>query len=138
MNYNVKVGSSENEYKVIVGVNSDYQTKVQNSLDYKIITGFDADYNTKVSEDLNNKVTFAYNLEVMPQRLDELLDVEIEEVNGEQNNYVLVYNSTTQTWQSVNPDVVLAAASTEPIQPGLPADFIDQTEDQINMDGGFF
>ena len=61
MNYNVKVGSSENEYKVIVGVNSDYQTKVQNSLDYKIITGFDVDYNTKVSADLNNKVTFTYN-----------------------------------------------------------------------------
>ena len=74
----------------------------------------------------------------MPQRLDELLDVEIEEVSGNQNNYVLVYNSTTQTWQAVNPDVVLSAAATEPIQPGLPQDFVVETEQSIDIDGGGF
>lgn len=138
MNYNVKIESPTNEYKVIVGANSDYQTKVQNSSDYNIITGFDADYNAKVSSDLNNKVTFGYTVEFMPQRLDELSDVEIEEVNGDQNNYVLVYNSTTETWQAVNPDVVLSAAATEPIQPGLPQDFIEETEQVIHIDGGSF
>lgn len=105
---------------------------------YKVTVSSGNNYNVKVSETQKLKANFAYKVEFMPQRLDELLDVEIQEVNGEQNNYVLVYNSTTNTWQSVNPDVVLSAASTEPIQPGLPADFIDQTEDQINMDGGFF
>jgi RecA/RadA recombinase len=42
----------------------------------------------------------------------------------------------------LNPDEVLSAATTEPIQPGLPADFENQLDidldDRINLDAGGF
>jgi hypothetical protein len=105
---------------------------------YKVTVSSGNNYNVKVSTEPNLKTTFGYTVDLMPQKLDELLDVEIEEVGGKQNNYVLVYNSTTQTWQAVNPDVVLSAAATEPIQPGLPQDFVVETEQSLDIDGGGF
>lgn len=105
---------------------------------YKVTVSSGNVYNAKVSQPQKINANFAYKVEFMPQRLDELLDVQIEEVSGNQNNYVLVYNSTTETWQSVNPDVVLSAAATEPIQPGLPEDFVVETEQSLNIDGGGF
>lgn len=105
---------------------------------YKVTVSSGNVYNAKVSTTPALKTTFGYTVDIMPQRLDELLDVEIQEVSGNQNNYVLVYNASTQTWQAVNPDVVLSAAATEPIQPGLPGDFVTETEQSLNIDGGGF
>lgn len=105
---------------------------------YKVTVSSGNVYNAKVSEPQKIKANFAYKVEFMPQRLDDLLDVQIEEVDGEKAKYVLMYNETTQTWQSVNPDEVLSAAATEPIQPELPNDFVEQVADQIHIDGGSF
>lgn len=104
---------------------------------YKVIVSDGNNYNIKVDQEKKIKTSFSYQLEIMPQNLDELNDVEISEVNGAQDKYVLVYNSTTQTWQAVNPDVILSSAATEPIQPGLPNDFIEEISGH-DVDGGAF
>lgn len=105
---------------------------------YKVTVSSGNVYNAKVSEPQKIKANFAYKVEFMPQRLDDLLDVQIEEVDGQKNKYVLMYNQTSQTWQSVNPDEVLSAAATELIQPNLPDDFVEQVADQVHIDGGSF
>lgn len=76
----------------------------------------------------------------MSQNLDELVDVEI---SGNNDKYVLMYDASSGKWKDVNPDVVLSAASnTETTQPGLPNDFINtldvDLDDKINLDAGTF
>lgn len=63
--------------------------------------------------------------------------------NAKNDKYVIMYNSATQTYDLVNPDEVLSAASsTETIQPGLPADFEDvldvDLDNRIDLDAGTF
>jgi hypothetical protein len=100
-------------------------------------------FKIKVSSNTQKaKVNVAYTVEFMPQNLDELNDVSISEVSGNQDKYVLVYNSSNQKWEAVNPDVILSASATEPIQPGLPQDLISKLDidldDKIDLDGGQF
>lgn len=67
--------------------------------------------------------------------------VDFDDTN-KNNQYVIVYNSTTQKYELVNPDQVLSAATTEPIQPGLPSDFVNKLDvdldDRIDLDAGTF
>lgn len=76
---------------------------------------------------------------IMARTLNELLDVN---VSGVRDKYVIMYDSATQKYIAVNPDSVLSAATTEPIQPGLPADFENQLDidldDRIDLDAGTF
>jgi hypothetical protein len=70
--------------------------------------------------------------------LGDLLDINLA---GKSDKYVLMYNNSTQKWIAVNPDDVLSAASdTEITQPGLPTDFVDtldtDLDDKIDLDGG--
>lgn len=75
----------------------------------------------------------------MARTLRELLDVDVSGVN---NKYVIMYDSATQKYTAVNPDEVFSAATTEPIQPGLPQDFMDMLDtdldNRIDMDAGSF
>jgi len=76
----------------------------------------------------------------MARTLDELLDVD---VSGVGDKYVIMYDAATQKYKAVNPDEVLSASSTtETTQPGLPTDFKDQLDidldDRIDLDGGTF
>ena len=101
-------------------------------MDYKVTYSSGNNYNVKLTPDTQTiKVKSSSIINFLPQKLDELSDVEISEVNGEVNNYVLVYNSNTDTWQAVNPDVVLSAAATEPSQPGLPTAFVDEVNTDL-------
>lgn len=95
-------------------------------MDYKVTYSPNSKNNYTVKIAQKTKVVY-------PQKLDDLLDVEISEVNGNINDYVLMFNSTTQTWQAVNPDKVLSAASTEPVQPGLPTDFTTEVADEMDI-----
>ena len=56
------------------------------------------------------------------------------------DGYVLMFDATTQTFVFVNPHEVLSQATTEPQQPGLPSDFLDEIDDalqsRINIDAG--
>lgn len=76
---------------------------------------------------------------IMARTLDELLDVDVSGVN---DKYVIMYDASTQKYTAVNPDEVLSAATTEPIQPGLPSDFENQLDidldDRIDLDAGTF
>lgn len=77
---------------------------------------------------------------IMARTLQELLDVD---VSGVHDKYVIMYNAATGKYTAVNPDTVLSASSTtETIQPGLPADFENvldvDLDNRINLDGGTF
>jgi len=76
---------------------------------------------------------------IMARTLVELLDVDVSDVN---DKYVIMYDASTQKYTAVNPDEVLSAATTEPIQPGLPSDFENQLDidldDRIDLDAGTF
>lgn len=90
----------------------------------------------------NTQVSTSY---LVAENLEDLgnLDTSSLDKNGlTTNNYVMVYNAVTKKYTFVNPDVVLSAAATEPTQPGLPQDFIDKLDidldNKINFDGGGF
>lgn len=77
----------------------------------------------------------------VPTTLEELLDVNVNIAN-KKDKYVLMYDMTTNKYQLVNPDEVLSAAATETIQPGLPAEFINTIEvdldNNVDLDAGQF
>ena len=76
---------------------------------------------------------------IMARTLDELLDVD---VSGVHDKYLIMYNASTQKYTAVNPDEVLSAAVTDPISPGMPSDFMDQLDvdldNRIDVDAGTF
>jgi len=87
----------------------------------------------------NIKATVASGV-IMARTLQELLDVD---VSGVGDKFVIMYNSTTGKYTAVNPDEVLSASSnTETTQPGLPNDFINtldtDLDDKIDLDAGNF
>jgi hypothetical protein len=76
---------------------------------------------------------------IMARRLDELLDVDL---SGAKDNYILTYDSTTQKYKAVNPDEILSSAVSDTESPGLPSNFKNQLDidldDRIDLDGGSF
>lgn len=77
---------------------------------------------------------------IVARTLDELLDVDL---NNVKDKYVIMYDSSTEKYTAVNPDEIFSAAATEETtQPGLPGDFIDELdtdlnrESNIDIDGG--
>jgi hypothetical protein len=74
-----------------------------------------------------------------PTKLADLQDFDPSNV---QDKYVVMYDANTQRYIMVNPDEVLTAATTEPIQPGLPNPFVDKLDvdldNRIDLDGGVF
>ena len=106
---------------------------------YKVTFSSGNNYSVKSSQPANYKTSFSYEIEIMPQNLNELTDVELSGNNYDK--YVLVYDSTTGKWRDMNPDEVLSASSTtETTQPGLPDNFVDtldvDLDDRIDLDGG--
>ena len=107
---------------------------------YKVSVSSGYNYSIKTSVPIKPKVTFGSTFEIMPQFLDELTDVEI---SGTNDKYVLMYDAPSGKWKDRNPDLVLSAASnTETTQPGLPNDFINtldvDLDDKIDLDAGTF
>ena len=84
------------------------------------------------------KATVASGI-IMARTLEDLLDVDVTDKN---DKYVIMYDASTQKYTAVNPDEVLSAATTEPISPGLPQDFKNQLDidldDRIDLDAGTF
>ena len=75
---------------------------------------------------------------IVERTISELLDVDVANV---QDKYVIMYNAGTGKYTAVNPDDVLSASSTtETTQPGLPTNFIDtldtDLDDKIDLDAG--
>ena len=85
----------------------------------------------------NIKATVASGV-IVARTLDELLDVD---VSGVRDKYVIMYDADTGKYTAVNPDDVLSASSTtETTQPGLPTNFVDtldvDLDDKIDLDAG--
>lgn len=77
---------------------------------------------------------------IMARNFDELLDVDVA---GVEDKYVIMYDATTQKYTAMNPDELLSAASnTETTQPGLPSDFVNtldvDLDNRIDVDAGSF
>ena len=75
---------------------------------------------------------------IVARTLDELLDVDLTDAK---DKYVIMYDAITGKYTATNPDALLSAASTtETNQPGLPSDFVDtldvDLDDKINLDAG--
>ena len=95
-------------------------------------------YQVRVKSKQNIKATVASGV-VMARTLDELLDVD---VSGVHDKYLIMYDASTQKYTAVNPDEILSAATTDTISPGLPSDFMDQMDidldNRIDLDAGGF
>jgi hypothetical protein len=96
-------------------------------------------YQVRVSSKSKIKATVASGI-IMARTLNELLDVD---VSGVGDKFVIMYNATTGKYTAVNPDLVLSAASnTETTQPGLPGDFVNtldvDLDNKIDLDAGTF
>lgn len=110
---------------------------------YKVTYSTTNNYSVKVSQPKNEKVNYSYTIEIMPQNLNELSDVQ---VSGNKDKYVLMYDASSGKWKDVNPDEVLnAAAATETTQPGFvgyATAFLDRVDidldDRIDLDAGSF
>jgi hypothetical protein len=80
---------------------------------------------------------------VVANRFVDLTDVSISGLNSNKNNYPVVYDSSSGKFIIVDPDRVLSAASsTTGPQPGLPNDFINtldvDLDNKIDLDAGTF
>jgi hypothetical protein len=107
---------------------------------YKVSVSSPYNFSVKALQPKDYKTSLNFNIEIMPQNLDELTDVEI---SGNNDKYVLMYDAASGKWKDVNPDAVLSAASnTETTQPGLPQNFIDtldvDLDNKIDLDAGGF
>jgi hypothetical protein len=107
---------------------------------YKVSVSSPYNFSVKSSKPIQYKASLNNFIEIMPQNLDELTDVEI---SGNNDKYVLMYDASTNKWRDVNPDVVLSASSnTETTQPGLPGDFVNaldvDLDNKIDLDAGGF
>jgi hypothetical protein len=101
-----------------------------------------SDYNVKLGRSSPYKVQVVTGAELVAQNLSDLNDVNVSEFN-KKDKYVLMFDAATGKYTLVNPDAVLSAASgTETTQPGLPADFLNtldiDLDNRIDMDAGEF
>lgn len=82
--------------------------------------------------------------DIISDRIDRLNLGDLANVDDENvlDKYILMYNSAIQRYRTVNPDEVLKAAVEETTQEGLPEEFLQQLDDdldnRIDFDGGEF
>lgn len=126
-------------YKILVSDNNSYFVRPTTPPTFRAQLSDQTAYSVKVSEQPKYKTQLSYRIEILPVNLADLNDVEI---TGTPDKYVLMYDDNLKKWVNKNPDAVLSAAATEPIQPGLPADFINQLDidldNRIDVDAGEF
>jgi len=101
-------------------------------------------YKVSVSGSSSYSVTLKQNKfkvkeEAPVARLQDLSDVN---TTGVQNSYLLAYDSTTQTYKTVNPDDILSASVSDPNSVGIPTVFINQMatdlDNKVDLDAGEF
>ena len=101
------------------------------------------DYTVKLSSQSRKVFKVQQAETIMTANFVDLDDVSISNLDPTKNNYAVVYDATRQKFVIVDPDAVLSAASTTTgPQPGLPDDFIDtldvDLDDRIDIDAGTF
>lgn len=97
------------------------------------------EFNVRLKGQTKLKVSTNLGGVQVPAKFTDLEDFDGSNVN---DNYVIMYNATTGKYTLVNPDEVLKKAVTDPLQDGLPAEFIDkldtELDDKIDLDAGTF
>ena len=75
----------------------------------------------------------------VPAKFSDLSDFDGNSVS---DKYVIMYNSSTQTYEAVNPDEIFTAAVNETSSPGISTVFLNQLgsdlDNQIDVDAGTF
>jgi hypothetical protein len=108
-------------------------------MDFKVRQAGESEYTVRFKESLQLKVITNLGGVQVPAKFEDLADFD---PGGLQDSYVIMYDANTQKYKAVNPDLVLSRATTEPIQPGLPADFESQLDidldNRIDLDAGTF
>ena len=104
------------------------------------VTQSTSSYSVKVKTASKLKVSVSPESGSMPNNLSQLLDVD---VSGVGDKFVIMYNASTGKYTAVNPDAVLSAAAvTETTTVGLPQNFIDtldvDLDDKIDLNAGSF
>ena len=104
------------------------------------VTQSTSSYSVKVKTASKLKVSVSSESSSMPNNLSQLLDVD---VSGVGDKFVIMYNASAGKYTAVNPDAVLSAAAvTETTTVGLPQNFIDtldvDLDDKIDLDAGSF
>ena len=97
-------------------------------------------YSVKVKSASKLKVSVSSESGSMPNNLIQRLDVDF---SGVGDKFVIMYNASTGKYTAVNPDAVLSAAAvTETTTVGLPQNFIDtldvDLDDKIDLNAGSF
>lgn len=112
--------------------------------EYQVTMSYNNETTVTLESATNNQVATSYNV---AQSIEDLGNVDtsaLDKTGSTTNNYVMVYDATAQGYKFINPDAVLSAAadSTQVIQPGLPQDFIDtldtDLDNLIDLDAGSF
>ena len=109
----------------------------------KVIFNGSNDYLAKLKSASQQNFNAIQSEAVVANRFVDLTDVNIPSLDATKDNYAVVYDATIGKFKIVDPDVVLSAASTTTgPQPGLPSDFIDtldvDLDDRIDLDAGTF
>ena len=118
--------------------------------EYQVVMSYDNETSVTLDSALNNQVDSNFTIEttqLVAQTIEDLGNVDtsaLDKAGNTTDNYVLVWDAGQQKYAFVNPDTVLSAAAdaTAPVQPGLPQDFIDtldtDLDNLIDVDAGSF
>ena len=107
-------------------------------MNYKV-TQSTSGYNVRLESTPSFKVQVSAEASSVAKNLSELEDFD---PSGVQDKYLIMYDAATQKYITINPDIALSNAITDPISPGLPSNFIDQLDveldNKIDLDAGTF
>ena len=106
---------------------------------YKVTLSSGTNVTVKLKGEPHAKIQTNFGGIQVPAKFSDLSDYNS---SGLHDKYIIMYDAATNTYIPVNPDVVLSAAATEPISPGLPADFENvldvDLDNRIDLDAGGF
>jgi len=112
--------------------------------EFQVTMSYNNETNVTLESATNTQVSTSY---IVAESLEDLGNVDtsaLDKTGTTTNNYVMVYDAVAQKYKFVNPDAVLSAAAdtTQTVQPGLPQDFIDQLDvdldNLVDVDAGAF
>lgn len=73
------------------------------------------------------------------------MSIEIEgtiDTTTANHGYILIYNDYRKVYEFINPDEILDKSAKEPVQPGLPQDFLSEVinslDNNIDLDAGIW
>lgn len=118
---NIKVSVKSNNYSI---KNSTESNKINVSVKGNT-------YNVKSRKTPSKIQVASQSGIIMARKLSDLQDVDL---TGVKDKFVLMYDESAEKYRAYNPDEVLSASAvTETTQPGLPQDFIDYLNQNLDL-----